>query len=190
MESPSGLARHDSHGFSGHEIAGTELQDGVSLESLARLQDRMEGRARADGAAFRQCILDIISEVANLHGRRAEDVLPMIDMEHNLPSARTAYLCGLMIAELVSGCLRHADAGLPGLCVNITFRHTGAGKSLLSVAARCGRPQDRADPVRIGPAELEAVRPIVHQLRGELEGDERGGTLFRIIFCEAEPGTP
>jgi len=146
MESPADLPRPDSHGISDCGKPGIARQGGECLQALSGLRERMERHERVDGPAFREIILEIISEVAVLHGRNAGDVLPNIEIEHNHPSARTAFLCGLMIAELVSGCLRHSEAGLPKLHVHIAFRHTGAGKVMFAISRGYGRPPDRARP--------------------------------------------
>jgi hypothetical protein len=190
MESPAMIPPTSCPGTSGGRESGSVPLDGACLPALARLREKLDGDERPDGTMFKECILDIITEVARLHGRRADDILPTIEIEHNLPSARTAFLCGIMIAELVSGCLIRSYAGTPGLRINVTFRHTGAGKILLSVGARCCATQARADPVCIGPADLETVIPIVSRLQDGPERDERGGRVFRIIFCEGGPNAP
>ncbi len=190
MEPHPGLHGHPDRGAPDGD-APDVLPDGDGgLQALSRLR---EGIARPEGlagAAFRQSILEIISEVARLHGRAADEVLARIDIEHNLPSPRTAFLCGLIIAETVSGCLGHLGRTPPVLRVNVTFRHTGAGKLLLSVRVGSdGRPR-RAWPAGAGPSGPESPGPAAGRLRGELERDGSGGADFRVIFCEGGRPAP
>lgn len=105
----------------------------------------------------------------------------------------TAIACGLLINELVSNALKHGfphreaaeNAKMMGE-ITIVFSQVSEGTLFLEVKDNgVGLPKE----VNIGETNslgLRLVRALTRQLRGQLEIQTQGGTVFHLTFPQPQ----
>lgn len=92
--------------------------------------------------------------------------------------------CGLIINELVTNSLKHANKGRPEGKLAITLHHQEDHMfSLIVEDDGVGLPPDFAvrSTATLG---MQLVGVLVHQLGGEMKPESDQGTRFTIIFPE------
>jgi hypothetical protein len=139
---------------------------------------------------FRERLLNAVFEAARLRGWPASRIRAAIEVEHNLPSGGTAFLCELAVSETVSDCLGRPGPDGSILFVDIAFRHTGAGKLLLCVHAGRGASPAAAWRAHEG-GESSGHGGFGGGRRRREDGCGRTAEpALRMIFNEPEPSGP
>jgi two-component sensor histidine kinase len=87
---------------------------------------------------------------------------------------------GLIVNELVTNAVKHAQADVESPEVRVGLRLTGEGAVLLVSDNGPGFPEG-FDPESGTSLGMELVRSLVSQLRGSIEYSSEGGATLRVV---------
>ncbi len=163
------------------------------IRSMALIHEKLyqsNNLARVDFADYLNSLTRNLFDSYNVNPHAIALNLQVNNVDLNLD---TAIACGLLINELVSNALKHGfphreateDAEMMGE-ITIVFSQVSQGTLFLEVKDNgVGLPKE----VNIGETNslgLRLVRALTRQLRGQLEIQNQGGTVFHLTFPQPQ----
>lgn len=141
------------------------------------------------GDYTRSLVADLVSS-STPEGSAPEPTV-LVQVETVQLDVDRAVPCGLLLNELVSNALRHADpAGSPGeLRLEVRLSRTAGGQVELVVAdngkGSGQRPETRREPGETQDLGSVLVEQLVRQIEGTMEVDDRAGKRVTVTFPAA-----
>lgn len=163
------------------------------IRSMALIHEKLyqsNNLARVDFADYLKSLTRNLFDSYNVNPNAIALNLQVKNVDLNLD---TAIACGLLINELVSNALKHGfphreaeeNAEMMGE-ITIVFSQVSEGTLFLEVKDNgVGLPKE----VNIGETNslgLRLVRALTRQLRGQLEIQNQGGTVFHLTFPQPQ----
>lgn len=182
-------------------LQGQTLSEPAAIEGLADLRDRIRSMSLIQERLyctenfvdldFVSYLRELSSELLTTHRSTSTRVsLEVAACASLLLPIDQAVPCGLIVAELVINCLKHAFTGRPDGTVRIRADADATGEVTIGVEDDgVGLPAN-LDLSSAGTLGLRLVGMLVHQLRGSLRVEPGEGARLRITFHKAMPGEP
>ena len=172
----------------------------TTIAVLNDMQSRIRAMALLHETIYRSSTfaeVDLAAYLTELTNQvlRSQSTQPRsIQLELQLTSARLgldqAILCGLIVNELLSNCLKHAfpEFGQGEVCIGL--RWAEPGRLELFVADNgIGLPKD-FEVKTARTLGLQLVSDLTTQLQGQLQVGRGRGTLFKVNFTPAAQRSP
>ncbi len=160
------------------------------IKSLALAHDMLHGRrdlSDVDLRAYVHRLLDCLYGSISGAGLRIETSR---DVDSVACPVDTATAIGMIVAELVTNCVRHAFEDRDSGRIHVSLKLLDAKEMELLVSDDGTGPPADVDFNNPTSTGLEIVRSFVDKLKGRLEVDRQGGTAVRVVFPTRQEGEP
>lgn len=154
------------------------------IKAMARIHENLHKTDNLDAIAVDEYLGNVVADTIISGGEAAEEISTHISVDDILIDIDSAIVCGQIISELLSNCLKHAFSNGQTGSIEVSLHRKDEGKIELSVADNGKGLSGGFDIKQVESLGLNLVFALTMQLNGKLKIDGSDGTTVQIIFQE------
>ena len=151
------------------------------IMAMALVHDTLCRSESPDTIDLRGYLQDLVDEILSSYEDTAAGLRVSIDVQTDRAGIDTAIPLGLIVSELVGKFIKRSEQQTSSGRIGITLKALGDDRAELTVKDETGSYSD-SNNSGMDSQELNLVRTLVGQLRGQMDVDRTEGTTIRIEF--------